>query len=325
MDPSESSSSPVSRVACPLCGGDKHRVLEWIRLADLEHEYRRQLGVTILGEFKSGVDRLSLRLCETCGMGFFDPAPAGSAAFYEAISRSQQYYSTTRWEFVETLRILGSDPHPDLVDVGCGDGAFLALVSGDRKRGLELNPDAVRRAQEQGLDVREGLLPVLPDASADYITMFQVLEHVERPVEVLNETARVLRSGGRLIVAVPNNDAYIGRSLQDPLNAPPHHPLRWREEALRFVPRVAPFDLEDLLLEPLSTEHLYHYRRAQFLQAVFGLIGRRMPLYRVSSGMTLVRRMANVWTRLSLKLAPRGPTAPGTGFSVMAVYRRRAT
>lgn len=307
--------------ACPLCGGTRTETLEIIRIRDLDEEYRRQLGVPVLAEFPAGASTLTMARCRGCGMEFHDPGVAGSASFYAALGKSQQYYSTTRWEFTEVLRRLPDDP--DLVDIGCGDGFFLSLVKGTRKRGLELNPDAVRRAVARGLNVREGLLPVLPDASADVLTLFQVLEHVEKPVEVLSDAARVLRPGGRLFVAVPNNDAYIGRALHDPLNAPPHHPLRWRPDALRHVPKVAPFDLEELLLEPLAPEHRHQYRRARFIDTLGRWRGRPIPLHRTGAAMTWLRRVANVWTKFSLVVAPGLPSAPGTGFSVMAVYRRK--
>lgn len=296
--------------------------MERIRVADLDSEYRRQLGVPVLGEFPAGLTEIRWLQCGHCALGYYDPGVAGSAGFYAALGRSQQYYSTTRWEFTETLKRLPAEP--DVVDIGCGDGFFLSLVGGVRKRGLELNPDAVRRAREKGLDVREGLLDVLPDSSADALTMFQVLEHVERPAEVLRDAARVLRPGGRLFIAVPNDEAYIGRTLHDPLNAPPHHPLRWRAAALRHVPKIAPLDLVELDAEPLAPEHLHPYRRTQFVDAVGRLLGNRIPIYRVGPGMTLLRRVANLWTAISLKLAPGRPSEPGTGFSVMAIYRKRA-
>lgn len=324
-----SSANPVSSVtpgreaplcSCPLCGETASEVRERIRVSDLDAEYRRQLKVAVADEFPVGTKELTWRACRCCGLGYFDPPVAGSSKFYADLGRGQQYYSTTRWEFSETLKRLSSDP--DLVDIGCGDGFFLSLVAGTRKRGLEFNPDAVRRAREKGLDVREGLLSSLPDGSADVVTMFQVLEHVREPAEVLRDAARVLRPGGRLFVAVPNDESYIGRALHDPLNAPPHHPLRWRASALRHVPRVVALQLEELLAEPLAAEHLHPYRRTAFVGGVERWLGRRLPLYRVSPAMVWLRRIANVWTAVSLKVAPRGPTEPGTGFSIMAVYRK---
>ncbi len=290
-------------------------------MAHLDYEYRRQFGVAVRDEFPSGLRALALVRCLQCGLEYFDPPVAGSAAFYTSLGRSRQYYSTTRWEFTETVERLPESP--DLIDVGCGDGFFLSLVGGKRRRGVELNPDAVARARARGLEVRECLLDALPDRSTDFLTLFQVLEHVPRPAAVLADAARVLRPGGRLFVAVPNNDAYIGHALHDPLNAPPHHPLRWRAEALQYVPQVAPFDLEELLFEPLAAEHLHPYRRTRFLLGLGRLLHRRLPLHRVNAPMVFLRRFANLWTAASLKLSKHRPTDPGTGFSLLAIYRRR--
>lgn len=326
--PSTVESSPAAPstrpLPCPLCEGTDAQQLEAIRLADLEHEYRRQLQVEIRAEFAPGTTEIRLRRCPRCGLEFYDPSVAGSGAFYAALSANAQYYSTTRWEFTETLRRLPTPAESvEVVDVGCGDGFFLSLVPGERKRGLELNPAAVQRARAKGLQVQEALLDALPSGSADVLTLFQVLEHVPRPVEVLRDAARVLRPGGRLFIAVPNNDGYMGYTQHDPLNAPPHHPLRWRPDALRHVPRVAPFELEELLAEPLAPEHLFNYRRARFVRAVSRLLGGAPLRYRVTPLSVLVRKLANAYTLASLKLAPRRPDTPGSGASSLAIYRVR--
>jgi hypothetical protein len=41
-------------------------------------------------------------------------------------------------------------------------------------------------------------------AQFDLITMLHVLEHVERPVQLLANAARLLRTGGRILIQVPN-------------------------------------------------------------------------------------------------------------------------
>jgi SAM-dependent methyltransferase len=51
-------------------------------------------------------------------------------------------------------------------------------------------------------DARAGL--PFPDSSADYILCLEVMEHLERPTDFINEVRRVLKVGGRLILSVPN-------------------------------------------------------------------------------------------------------------------------
>jgi 2-polyprenyl-3-methyl-5-hydroxy-6-metoxy-1,4-benzoquinol methylase len=73
--------------------------------------------------------------------------------------------------------------------------------------GLDVSPEVVRTVRQQlGLDALAGSLPH-PDlfpGSFDVITMWQSLEHVHRPLEVLRSAYDLLVPGGKLVVAVPN-------------------------------------------------------------------------------------------------------------------------
>jgi SAM-dependent methyltransferase len=133
-----------------------------------------------------------------------------------------------------------------VINVGCGDGRFLSLIPHQNKIGLEHNPAAVAKARDHGLDVRPAALAVFPDDSIDAITFFQVLELVVNPLETLRQAVRVLRASGFLLIAVPNNDGFIGQAIQLPLNAPPHHPLRWTGRALNYLPKLLPMALKEL-------------------------------------------------------------------------------
>ncbi len=104
---------------------------------------------------------------------------------------------------------LAASRRGQLIDVGCGNGAFLARMKelGWSVAGVEPDPEAVRVAREHfGLSVFQGTLAEarLPEASADAITVHHVLEHVLDPIDFLSECYRVLRPGGLLIAVVPN-------------------------------------------------------------------------------------------------------------------------
>lgn len=104
-------------------------------------------------------------------------------------------------------------PNGTLLDVGCGDGEFLAMMRGRgwKVRGVEPDPAAVEVAHERyGLDVSVGTLEdaALPAASFDGISLTQVIEHVPDPIALLTECRRVLRAGGRLIVETPNTESW---------------------------------------------------------------------------------------------------------------------
>jgi 2-polyprenyl-3-methyl-5-hydroxy-6-metoxy-1,4-benzoquinol methylase len=101
-----------------------------------------------------------------------------------------------------------------LLDVGCGDGAFLKLA---RERGWEIS--GTEHSSYAANYVGEALgIPVFcgeifgagyPDNSFDVVTMWHVLEHVTDPGRYLREIHRILKPSGLLLVAVPNVNDHI--------------------------------------------------------------------------------------------------------------------
>lgn len=95
-----------------------------------------------------------------------------------------------------------------LLDVGCSSGAFLnsAVKLGFRAEGVEPAPKAAATAQAAGLKVRQGLLHEAgyTDEQFDAITLFEVIEHLQQPQELLRECRRILRPGGILLIGTGN-------------------------------------------------------------------------------------------------------------------------
>jgi 2-polyprenyl-3-methyl-5-hydroxy-6-metoxy-1,4-benzoquinol methylase len=106
-------------------------------------------------------------------------------------------------------------PESRVLDIGCGNGSFLAQMQslGWKVCGIEPDPRAVEQAQKAGLDVRAELSPkgLWPDGHFDAITMSHVMEHLHDPVQHLAECWKLLKPGGQLMIATPNYDA-IGRN-----------------------------------------------------------------------------------------------------------------
>jgi SAM-dependent methyltransferase len=111
------------------------------------------------------------------------------------------------------LRHLPATPGGRLLDVGCGDGAFMSAMAGLGWRAEGVDPDAaaIEGARAAALDVTEGTLAAVDDAEHasryDAITMSHVIEHVHDPAEDLQRVHRLLRPGGLLWIATPNLEA----------------------------------------------------------------------------------------------------------------------
>ncbi len=168
--------------------------------------------------------------CRACGLCFTNPrpAPADIGRFYAddyGPHRPVQHAANSkrrerRWSSL-VAHMQGRRPErwhirPQgqcrLLDFGCGNGAFLQQMHrrGWNVLGLDASVGVVERILcELQLPALTGTLPhtqLVPE-SFDLITMWQSLEHVHRPLDVLHHAHELLSPGGRLIVSVPNIDS----------------------------------------------------------------------------------------------------------------------
>jgi len=104
-----------------------------------------------------------------------------------------------------------------ILDVGCFTGKFLSAAKEAKWQaiGLEISEEAVEYSYNQlGLDVRQGTLidTDLGTEAFDIITMFDVLEHFQEPMENLKKVVHLLHPKGILYIETPNFSS-IPRSL----------------------------------------------------------------------------------------------------------------
>lgn len=101
-----------------------------------------------------------------------------------------------------------------LVDIGTGAGlfagAFLKLLPEARCHALDIEQKAIDWIKENSEVYKDGrLIPQimeesktqLQDDSADFIFMITLHHELEQPVKLLSECKRILRSGGKLLIA----------------------------------------------------------------------------------------------------------------------------
>ena len=159
----------------------------------------------------------------------------------------------THWWYLGRRRIIASfvkqiceqvtDHRPRILDVGCGTGANVKMLSqfGDAE-GVDISPDALQFCRERGLNnIKLGAAEELPyeDGTFDLVTALDVVEHLDDDVGGLREMRRVLRPGGRVLLFVPTFMWLWG--VQDEVS---HHRRRYRLSELRRVVTEAGFEVE---------------------------------------------------------------------------------
>ncbi len=195
-------------VDCLLCGSPDRRVFM----------HGRDLMCGVPGEF-------TLVECARCGFLYLSPRPdeaeivryyPDSYAFYSTpdVNQTSTWRKrTVRDDLERRCRAVNERvPTGDLLDIGAASGQFIFAMRehGWNVRGLEPSETGVERARAAfGVTMDQGTLETVdyPAESFDAVTMWEVLEHVRRPKETLEQIGHILRPGGFLIMSMPNRDA----------------------------------------------------------------------------------------------------------------------
>jgi ArsR family transcriptional regulator len=136
-------------------------------------------------------------------------------------TKSQEFFSSSagQWDrvrdelFGDRFHLAAfagfADPAWTLADLGCGTGQTAAALAPFVARVIAVDGSqpmlqaARKRLQSFGnVEVKRGDLEALPlaDGEVDVATLMLVLHHIAEPANVMLETARVLKPGGRVLV-----------------------------------------------------------------------------------------------------------------------------
>jgi SAM-dependent methyltransferase len=135
-------------------------------------------------------------------------------ALFDEMARIEDrhwWFSGRRRIIADTLRRLALPRGAAILEIGCGTGGNLAMLTAfGRVTAVEADPLARRHAEHRGVaPVLEGRLPdALPvaDRSHDAILLLDVLEHLADDGAALAAVGRKLAPGGAVVIAVPAID-----------------------------------------------------------------------------------------------------------------------
>jgi SAM-dependent methyltransferase len=222
---------------CPCCESALHATSIKHRLFDVLKKWEAH-GVNLTpaawADYPADTE-LTLYECGKCGFGVFLPMTIGTDAFYEDITR-EEYYLPERWDFHVAIKALRAASTQSVLDIGCGAGAFLRMLNGQLPsvecHGNDANP-SVRAAFPPGASLHTSLSEAPEGMGA--ITLFQVIEHVADPLEMLQQGIAKVRPGGLVVVSVPDHSGPIRFFADSHTAIPPHHVSTWTPQSLDLI------------------------------------------------------------------------------------------
>jgi SAM-dependent methyltransferase len=140
----------------------------------------------------------------------------------------------------------------------------------------------------------------------------QVIEHVPSLGATLRQLVSQLRPGGRLIIAVPNEDSLLGELNYHFLNLPPHHRSCWTQAALSYVAKLLSLSLEDYRREPFEID--------LYVAALYQRMDKYLPArhFLMRPWLWLIRRAAIAMALTSFESIRAG----SFGHAHIAVFRK---
>lgn len=238
-------SAPAAK--CPLCDRDAPR-LDVLRKEFLQQSFETYYSESV----PPGVIRADYtkRRCCECDLEFFDPLLPGCEQFYAWIARHDNYYPASRqeWQRVGDAISTAGLSSASLLDVGCGDGSFMAFITAHTSVsafGIDTDRTSTQAARDKGLTASCSTIGsfaeecLAQERKFSYITAFHCLEHVPAPLTFVSTMAKLLDVGGTLYVSIPYSPMVIENLWFDPLNHPPHHLTRWNRRSLEALAQLA--------------------------------------------------------------------------------------
>lgn len=176
--------------------------------------------------YQLSVGPWTLNRCCNCHIVFTSPRLNEAAlnrhyerGYYEGTA---QYFASQSASVTADQRALAREvsgllkvSSPASLDIGCGCGQLVEAFTdvGFAAAGTEPSEAACRAAAQLGRNVRNDNLSTFANESFDCVTAMHVLEHISHPKPFLAEITRITKTGGLVVIEVPNFGCKASRIL----------------------------------------------------------------------------------------------------------------
>lgn len=250
---------------CPLCNSNETLLLETIAGKDLIKIYESNFKTDIRNLIHSDINYYE---CRKCTLRYFDPLVTGDEKFYNSLQDYDWYYVANKPEFEIASKYI--EKNSKVLEVGSGAGNFAKYISG-KYVGLDFSKKAKELAAKNGITIENIMIQDYAKNHVDEfdtIVSFQVLEHVSNPKEFIASALLALKSGGRLIISVPNEDSFFKDIHNEVLNMPPHHVTRWGIDVFKNLEKMFPLNLLKVENENLRKAHKKFYFSSMIVKKI---------------------------------------------------------
>lgn len=283
--------------------------------------YKRSLGIDVSDEFGE-LPSFDYNRCSCCDLGYFFPMVAGSEHLYKMLQKFAWYYMDEKNEYdFARSHIKRTD---DVLEIGCGKGAFFKRINGNKYCGLEYSKEARHLAALNGVRVLNESIQdhCIKNAFAyDVVCSFQVLEHVIDTSSFIQAAVDCLKPGGLLILSTPAVDSFAACVPNFILDMPPHHVTRWSDVSFENLAKIYNLELVEIWHEPLQEIHQEFYVQTMLTNSVMKLFWKENYVWDDSIFHKLVTQTCRLPSKLYSKILFESSLLP-RGVSVTAVFHK---
>jgi len=131
----------------------------------------------------------------------------------------QQYdawYVTNKWAYLSELKTIKKllPQKGRGLEIGVGTGRFAAPLGIDI--GIDISEKMLSIARQRGVDARlgDGEHLQFPSCTFDYVVIVVTICFVQSPLNLLKETARVIKNKGQVVIGIIDKDSFLGKFYQ---------------------------------------------------------------------------------------------------------------